>query len=135
MSNALQAALRYREMGISVIPCRPDKKPFIQWTEFQKRLPTPDEIRAWWQRWPRAMVAIVTGEISGLCAVDCDTPAGYDAVQKLLPDSFLTPIARTPRGGCTPSRSGSRASCWATTPSGRAATRTTPRPSSERTAS
>ena len=99
MSNALQAALRYREMGISVIPCRPDKKPFIQWTEFQKRLPTPEEIKAWWQKWPSAMVAIVTGELSGLCAVDCDTPAGYEAVQKLLPDSFLTPIARTPRGG------------------------------------
>ena len=45
------------------------------------------------------MVAIVTGEISGICAVDCDTPAGYETVQKLLPDSFLLPIARTPRGG------------------------------------
>jgi hypothetical protein len=82
-----------------VIPCRPDKKPYLAWTEYQKRRASADEIRAWFTKWPHAMIAIVTGEISRLFVVDCDTLEGYEAIQKLLPESLITPIARTPRGG------------------------------------
>jgi len=100
MNETLSAALAYSRRGFSVIPVKPwDKKPFISWKEFEGRRATEEEIRDWWQKWPKAMVAIVTGEISGLFAVDCDTPEGYEAVQELLPDSLLTPLARTPRGG------------------------------------
>lgn len=97
--NILTAALNYAERGFSVIPVRGDKKPFIPWTEYQKRQSTPEEIRAWWKKYPAAMIGIVTGEISGLLIIDCDTPEGYEAIQKLLPDALVIPIARTPRGG------------------------------------
>jgi hypothetical protein len=107
MPNSLEAALDYAERGFSVIPISPDldqkgkarKNPFLQWTEFQKRRATPEEIRGWWKKWPRAMVGIVTGEISGIFVIDCDTREGYEAIQALLPEVLILPIARTPRGG------------------------------------
>lgn len=98
-NNFLQAALDYAGRGFSVIPVRGDKKPFIPWTEYQKHRTTPDEIRAWAAKYPRAMIGIVTGEISGILVIDCDTREGYEAIQKLLPDALLLPIVRTPRGG------------------------------------
>lgn len=98
-NNFLQPALDYAERGYSVIPIRPDKKPFIPWSDYQKRRATPDEIRAWDTIYPMAMIGIVTGDISGIFVIDCDTHEGYEAIQKLIPDSLILPIARTPRGG------------------------------------
>jgi len=95
----LESALKYCQMGFSVIPVRADKKPLISWQEYTKRRATPEEIKAWWQKWPQAMIGIVTGKISGLFVIDCDTQAGFDAIQALLPDSLVLPISRTPRGG------------------------------------
>lgn len=96
--NNLEAALAYSEKGFSVIPIRPDKQPFIQWKEFQKRRATKEEIKKWVSQWPGAMIGIVTGEISGVFVVDCDSEAAYQKIQELLPDSFITCIAKTPRG-------------------------------------
>jgi len=95
----LQAALDYQKRGFSVIPVRPDKKPHIAWTEFQQRRATPDEIKRWWSKWPKAMIGVVTGGISGLLVVDCDTPEGFEKIQEMLPDSLIMPLTRTPRGG------------------------------------
>jgi hypothetical protein len=98
--SLLSSALEYTESGLSVIPVRPlDKKPFIPWAEFQKRRATAEEIRVWWVKWPKAMIGICTGEVSGVFVVDCDTPEGFEAVQKLIPETLLMPTARTPRGG------------------------------------
>ena len=99
MNNFCQAAYDYLQRGFSIIPVRPDKKPFISWAEYQKRKPTEEEIKLWWAKWPKAMIGIVTGEISNLFVVDCDTQEGFDAVQRLIPDSLITPMVRTPRGG------------------------------------
>ncbi|MDO8956989.1 MAG: bifunctional DNA primase/polymerase, partial [Deltaproteobacteria bacterium] len=95
----LEIALKYLDRGFSVIPIKANKKPYIKWEEFQKRRPTPEEVGAWWGKWPKAMIGICTGEISGILVIDCDTPEGYEAIQKLLPDAILLPVARTPRGG------------------------------------
>lgn len=99
MNEILSAALDYAGRGFSVIPIRGDKKPFIQWTEYQKRRATPEEIRGWWAKYPKAMIGVVTGEISGIFVIDCDTAEGFEAIQKFLPDALILPIARTPRGG------------------------------------
>jgi len=98
-NDFLQAALEYAGRGFSVIPVRGDKRPFIPWTEHQKRQANEKEIRAWWGKYPGAMIGIVTGEISGIFVIDCDSQEGYDAIQKLIPDSLIIPMARTPRGG------------------------------------
>jgi hypothetical protein len=97
-NNFLQAALDYARRDFSVIPIRPDKKPFIKWESYQKIKATPEEIRSWWSKWPKAMIGIVTGEISGIFVVDCDNEDAYQKIQELLPDSFITCIAKTPRG-------------------------------------
>ncbi len=99
--NNLDAAFEYAErFQFSIIPIRPDnKKPYIKWESHQKKKATPEEIRQWWKQWPAAMIGIVTGEISGIFVVDCDTAEGYESVQKLIPDNLLFPLERTPRGG------------------------------------
>lgn len=99
MDGLLDSALEYLRKGISVIPCKPDKKPFIKWEEFQTRKPTQEEITDWWTHNPKAMIGIVTGSVSGVSVVDIDEPQGHKAIQKYIPDSLLMPTARTPRGG------------------------------------
>ena len=96
--NRLQAALRYCDKGFSVIPIRPDKKPFVQWTDFQKRRATKEEIKKWFSQWPKANVGIVTGKISGVFVIDCDSQEAYEKIQAMLPECFLTAIVKTPRG-------------------------------------
>lgn len=97
-ANLLQAALAYTERGFSVIPIRPDKKPFIKWVSCQTKKATPEEIKSWFTKWPSAMIGICTGEISGVLVIDCDNEEAYQKIQELLPDSFITCIAKTPRG-------------------------------------
>lgn len=108
MPNMLEAALKYADMGFSVIPVKPDidpvenkplKKPYIPWTEFQKRKATQDEIKEWFKKWPNAMIGLVTGEISDLCVVDADSREAIDQIEELLPENLVVPIATTPRGG------------------------------------
>ncbi len=99
-NDLLRAALRYLKAGFSVIPVRPeDKKPYVMWEPFQKRHPTPQEVEGWWQRWPTAMIGIVTGSISGVVVIDVDTEEGYDAIQRYIPDWIVTPTCQTPKGG------------------------------------
>ena len=96
----IDSALQYREMGFSVIPSNPDNKsPLVKWTEFQNRLPTEREVSTWWKQYPKAMIAIVTGKVSNLFAVDCDDGSAIEKIQTQLPDSYICPVAQTPRGG------------------------------------
>lgn len=98
----LSSALEYVLKGYSIVPVRPDgdKKPYLsQWKPYQAKRATREEIKAWWQKWPNAMIGIVTGKISNLLVLDCDTPEAYQWLQEHLSDTLLTPIARTPRGG------------------------------------
>ena len=97
--TSLDAALKYRDMGFSVIPVRPDKKPFIRWEEFQKRHPTEEEVQAWWAKWPNAMIGIVTGSISKIDVMDTDTEEADDELQTYLSDSIICPTQRTPGEG------------------------------------
>lgn len=82
MNQILSAALRYRRRGWSVIPVRrggPDNgQPLIKWRQYQERPPTEEEIRQWWEQFPTANVALVTGKVSGVVAFDVDTRKGGD---------------------------------------------------------
>lgn len=108
MQNNLEAALKYAEKGFSIIPIKPDidpvknkalKNPYIEsWKEYQTKKATVAEIKEWWRRWPRAMIGLVTGKFSQILVIDCDSLEAYESFQKLLPDSLIAPIAKTPRG-------------------------------------
>ena len=96
----LSAALKYHELGYSVIPFREmEKRPAIDWREYQQRRPETHEIRSWWTKWPKANVGIVTGKISGICVIDIDTPEGKEIIDSILPESITPVAADTPRGG------------------------------------
>jgi hypothetical protein len=95
----LEAALWYLEkQHFSVIPVRKNKKPFIKWEAYQKEMPTRQQIKDWWSKWPQANIGIVTGAVSGVDVVDCDSEAGKNALSDFLSDSFITPVSKTPKG-------------------------------------
>jgi KaiC/GvpD/RAD55 family RecA-like ATPase len=81
----LEFALKYRSLGISVIPLRPqDKIPLLpSWKEYQTRLPTSAEVEEWFLRTPTANVGIVTGRISNVAIVDLDGPEGIESGRSL----------------------------------------------------
>lgn len=97
--NILEAALEYADNGWGVIPVRRDKRPITQngskdWSR------DPDVIRAWWEKWPQANVAICTGkEPSGLAVVDIDSAAGFPALEALGIDLDASRQAKTGRDG------------------------------------
>ena len=95
----LDEALRYRELDLSVIPVSKSKKPLIKWEEYQKRLPTEDEIRSWWTKHPNANIGIVTGSVSGIAVIDIDQKEGHYAIREYLGDTNSVPTVSTPRGG------------------------------------
>ena len=103
-NKLLEAALKYRDMGLSVIPVNPttderfEKKPFIKWEKHQTERATPEQIKEWWKKWPAAMIGVVTGEISGFFAVDSDTEEADKQLEGLIPDNLITPSAKTPHG-------------------------------------
>uniref|UniRef100_A0A6M3X9S5 Putative bifunctional DNA primase/polymerase n=1 Tax=viral metagenome TaxID=1070528 RepID=A0A6M3X9S5_9ZZZZ len=100
MSNLLDAALWYsKKFGFSIIPVKHDKKPYLKWEQYQKEKATEDELREWWDKWPTASVGIVTGKISNLTVIDIDSQEGLEEIEKITPESFLTPTATTPGGG------------------------------------
>ncbi|UEM09032.1 phage/plasmid primase, P4 family [Bradyrhizobium barranii subsp. barranii] len=115
--SILDHALAYAVRGWPVFPCHPKtKQPLVKSDvegEGGYKLATieADTIRAWWKRWPRAMIGFSPGAI-GVFVVDFD--AGEDkktgeifeaaglqlalegAIGGLLPATLFT---RTPRGG------------------------------------
>jgi len=100
----LLAALQYRnKFNFSIFPVGSDKKPLIEsWKKYQTQKASEQEIKAWWGKWPEAGIGLVTGRISGICAVDLDKykpDYNEETVQEIIPDSTVTPTARTPRGG------------------------------------
>lgn len=98
-NNILEAALKYAEQGFSVIPISTKKKPLVSWAEFQNRKATEEEIKKWFAEFINPNIGIVTGEISNLLVVDCDTTEAIKQIEELLPDNFEGPISNTPRGG------------------------------------
>ncbi len=100
----LEAALKYAGMGLSVIPCNPSmkeergKKALVKWEKYQKERAGEGQIREWWGKWPKAMIGAVTGEISGIFAVDADTEEAKEQLNTVLPESLLTPTTKSPHG-------------------------------------
>ncbi len=103
------AAHRMVEKGLSVIPVdmtpnpkdenKPKKAALVSWTEFQRRLPTDEEIDKWWKKFPNAGLGIVTGQLSNLTVIDTDTLEAKERVFELLPDGLETVVVDTPRLG------------------------------------
>ncbi|MDW7774368.1 MAG: bifunctional DNA primase/polymerase [Desulfobulbaceae bacterium] len=89
--RCLARALEMIALGFSVIPLKPrGKKPLLSsWMEFQKRIPTQDEISEWFTRWPDANIGLVTGSISGVAVIDIDSEEGSMWADKNLPKTSV----------------------------------------------
>jgi hypothetical protein len=103
----LEAALEYAQLGIVVFPCNPlDKKP-LTGRGFKDATRDEAQIRAWWQKWPNAMIGAPTGPATGMWVVDLDLDPARKINGKATFDQLITqrgPIPETlttitPRGG------------------------------------
>ena len=81
MKNLLPTALTYLNRGWSVIPVGPDKRPLVNWKEFQTRRATPEELVTWWTNNPDAQIGIVTGQISDLTVIDVESDGDFNLVK------------------------------------------------------
>jgi hypothetical protein len=89
--SLLEQALGYLRLGLPVFPvcgttshshlaadgkpqiCSdPGKVALVKWKAYQDRLPTEDELRRWWRRYPDANIAMATGHLSRIVVVDLD---------------------------------------------------------------
>ena len=69
--TCLRTALGYLARGWSVVPVvERGKRPIVRWQTLEERHPTEPEVRGWFERWPLANVAVVTGAISGIVVLD-----------------------------------------------------------------
>lgn len=106
----LSAALALAAQGIAVFPFRlvpqpgkdPQKKPCI--TKFKERATTdPDQIEAWWRKWPDAMPGIPTGSRTGFAVLDVDKKNGKDGFAELerldIDLDALSPVQTESPGG------------------------------------
>ncbi|MFN8525142.1 MAG: bifunctional DNA primase/polymerase [Chloroflexota bacterium] len=50
------------------------KRPLVRWEAYQSSLPSEQEIRSWWGRWPHANIGMATGALSGVVVLDVDSP-------------------------------------------------------------
>lgn len=115
----IEHAMRYLELGYSVIPlCPPDcaelttlahkdhpcsspgKRPLIHWHTYTQRLPTKQELRVYWNRWPNANIGIVMGSVSRIIGLDIDGHEAETLLQEVLQGPIVTPATfLTPGGG------------------------------------
>ena len=85
-------ALEYAAFGWSVIPVGKNKKPLIEWKEYQNKRADDETIRKWWKEYPNANIGVVTGTISGIVVVDVEVGG---TIEDLPP----TVISKTGGGG------------------------------------
>jgi replicative DNA helicase len=59
------------------------KKPLLPWKDFQKRLPTKEEVNHWFNTNPDANIGIVTGVVSNLVVFDLDSKQAEEYAEEL----------------------------------------------------
>ena len=74
--SVLDKALAYAERDMHVFPCKPDKTPLTA-RGFLDASSDPDEVRRLFADHPDALLAIATGEVSGVVVLDIDTVEGH----------------------------------------------------------
>ncbi len=96
INGYIDQILEHAERGWPVFPCNSDKHPLIE-TGFHAASTDPVKIRSWWQRWPDALVAIPTGDVSKIWVLDIDCKNGVNGSETLeamieehgfIPDTF-----------------------------------------------
>ena len=99
------AARTLAAAGVPVFPCVPGEKRPLTKRGFHDAGTNPEQVSAWWRRWPAANLAIPTGPVSGIEVVDVDvrsTGSGFPAFQRARREGLVhgwAALVRTPSGG------------------------------------
>ena len=100
--SVLDFAKMYLGLGLSVIPIEyKGKRPLVKWKEYQKRLPTEEEITKWFNN-NTVNLGIVTGSVSrNLFVIDFDNREAYldffnDSERREIEENTL--VVNTARG-------------------------------------
>lgn len=104
VKQPLEAAFELVERGFSIIPINPrTKKPMVTWADYQNETASEDDIIEWQKMCSRygippeeARIAIVTGKLSGMVIVDCDTP---EAVEYCKQHNVWSPVRVKTKNG------------------------------------
>lgn len=100
----LDYALKYRQLGWSIIPVDSRKKggaPF-SWAPYQESRPTPQQLKKWLDMYPQHGLAVVCGEVSDLIVLDLDRHGESDGVhvaETLYGWEPTGPVVKTGGGG------------------------------------
>ena len=101
----LEAALKYYDLGFSVIPIWEGQKSpskLKEWGPYQTKRADKNQITQWWTKWPNANIGIVTGKISNLFIADLDRykpEFSEEIALQCFSDSLITPTSISPRKG------------------------------------
>jgi Bifunctional DNA primase/polymerase, N-terminal len=87
-TDRLGVALSYLHRGLPIIPVKGKLPAVHSWKPFQDRLPSITEVTAWFEKFPTAGIAIITGAFSGLAVIDIDGP--LEAGLALLMENGIT---------------------------------------------
>lgn len=93
VDKAISWAKLYLSLGWSLVPISPDTKiPTVAWKKYQETPPTLEEVTSWLNHgW---YLAVVTGDVSGICVVD------DDRIKHNLPEyGFTSPLIATTQSG------------------------------------
>lgn len=96
LKTKLDWALYYQNLGLSIIPVGLNKKSLVDWKIYEDRSPNVDEINTWWEQWPWANPALITGKVSGVVALDLDIKHNRTSKEFQIPP---TVSARSGSGG------------------------------------
>ena len=99
MSIFVDEALWISREGFPIFPVdRASKKPLVKWEPYQQRLPTEDQLKRWWQKWPEANIGMATGRVSRLTIVDCDSQEAVNGFLSAYSEAAGTAQVGTGRG-------------------------------------
>ncbi|MFZ5811905.1 MAG: DUF927 domain-containing protein [Thermodesulfobacteriota bacterium] len=101
LTGQLDAALRVAARGWRVFPCGRDKKPLTP-NGFKAATTDPEQIRAWWSRWPDASIGCPTGPEmgkAGAWVLDVDLPDGPATLSALESEHGALPATVEQRTG------------------------------------
>ena len=104
--NILDSALHFAKYGWPVFPCSPSGAQPLTGHGFRDATTDEEQIRAWWKRYPSAMIGVPTGSPSRMWVLDVDMKNGKDGKQTLASlEAANGPLPLTVRS-CTPSGGG-----------------------------
>ena len=99
MTAMLDYAIEAIDRGLSVVPIPPGQKyprGMASWRDYQSRIMSHDEAEQWWTTNPDWGIAVITGAVSGLMALDADTQEAQDW---LIKKGLASPVCvKTKRG-------------------------------------